>query len=416
MMGGTASASSLLPFVVSPYFGIFFFLHFQPAARSATMQAIRFISIALWAGVLLITGCQAPPVKPPLPPSESDLDLLKSTKLCDTKATFKQAHPDATIESRPWGSGEELRILADRSATKSDESYFFDEDGTLVGLLFVYRSGLDLGPYKTLRYTLSQLKPTMEFYLTVAQLAERQNMEASTLYETGDEKTTTRYLVLGDRSRLRLLEASFTIDPYVKLFSPYRKEFLDRLRNVEGQKDGQRLDSQGAEDKEPFASLQQFARGQAAQLAYCGAKNDKVALDAYQKTAATGFTNKVWQAELHHRLGVSWEAAGDLEKARTELLQSLSLRPNTPEVLNNLGTVYTKLGDKKNALASFEKAVTLRPNYARARFNLAEAIERDNPRRAITEYETYLAIVEGNPDEEDRSALAQKRVKELKQR
>jgi tetratricopeptide (TPR) repeat protein len=351
-----------------------------------------------------------------LPPSESDLDLLKSTKLCDSKTAVRQSHPNVSIEAHPWGSGEELRIPADQSATKADESYFFDEDGTLVGVLFVYRSGLDLGPYKTLRYTLSRLKPAMEFYLTVAQLAERQNMEASTLYETGDEKTTTRYLVLGERSHQRLLEASFTIDPYVKLFSPYRKEFLDRLRNVEGQKDGQRLDAQGAEDKEPFASLQQFARGQTAQLAYCSPKNDKIALDAYQKAASSGFTNKVWQAELHHRLGVSWDAAGNVEKAKAELLQSLSLRPNTPEVLNNLGTVYAKLGDKKNALASFEKAVTLRPNYALARFNYAEAIERDNPRRAITEYETYLAIVEGNPDEENRSALAQKRVKELKQR
>ncbi|MFO0766613.1 MAG: hypothetical protein U0231_07440 [Nitrospiraceae bacterium] len=182
------------------------------------------------------------------PPSESDLDLLKSTKLCDAKTAFRAAHSGIIVETRPWGSGEELRIPADNSATKADESYFFDEDGTLVGLLFVYKSGLDLGPYKTLRYTLSRLKPALEFYLTVAQLADRQNMEASTLYETGDEKTTTRYLVLGDRSHQRLLEASFTIDPYVKLFSPYRKEFLDRLRNVEGQAGGQRLDSQGAED------------------------------------------------------------------------------------------------------------------------------------------------------------------------
>ena len=386
-------------------------LHFD-----LSMPSHASLLAAFAAASLLFFGCQAPPVKPPLPPSESDLDLLKSTKLCDSKSTFRDAHPGAAPESHPWGSGEELRIPANQSATKAEESYFFDEDGTLVGVLFVFRSGLDLGPYKTLRYTLSQLKPALEFYLTVAQLADRENMEASTLYETGDEKTTTRYLVLGDRSHLRLLEASFTIDPYVKLFSPYRKEFLDRLRQVGGQRDGQRLDTQGAEDKEPFPSLQQFARGQTAQLAYCGTKNDKIALDAYQKAAASGFTNKVWQAELHHRLGVSWEAAGNLDKAKAEMLQSLTLRPNTPEVLNNLGTVYGKLGDKKNALASFEKAVTLRPNYARARFNLAEAIERDNPRRAITEYETYLAIVEGNPEEDDRSALAQQRVKELKQR
>jgi tetratricopeptide (TPR) repeat protein len=284
----------------------------------------------------------------------------------------------------------------------------------LVGILFVFRSGLDLSPYKTLRYTLSQLKPSLEFYLTVAQLADRQNMQTSTIYDTGDEKTTTRYLVLGERKSQRLLEASFTIDPYVKLFSPYRKEFLDRLRDTEQQTGGQHLDTQGAEDKEPFASLQQFARGQTAQLAYCGAKNQVVALDAYQKASASGFTNKVWQAELHHRLGVSWEAAGNLEKAKRELLASLAIRPNSPEVVNNLGAVYGKLGDKKNALASFEKAVLLRPNYAIARFNVAEAIADANPKRAITEYETYLAIVEGIPEESDRIDLAKKRVKDLK--
>lgn len=363
----------------------------------------------------LLAGCGTPPPpRPPLPPSESDLDLLKSTKLCDSRKTFTETHPGIVPHIQPWGSGEEVRISADQSLSKSEESYFFDEDGTLVGALYVFRSGLDLAPYKTLRRTLSQLKPSLEFYLTVAHLADRQNMAGSSLYDTGDEKTTTRYLVLGDRTAPRLLEASFTIDPYVKLFSPYRKEFLDRLRTSAQQPDGQHLDSQGAEDKEPFTSLQQFARGQTAQLAYCGTKNQAIALDAYQKASVSGFTNKVWQAELNHRLGVSWEATGNLEKAKSELLASLAKRPNSPEVINNLGTVYGKLGDKQNALASFEKAVLLRPNYAIARFNMAEAIGEANPKRAITEYETYLALVEGIPEEADRSALAQKRVKELK--
>ena len=178
-----------------------------------------------------LAGCGTPPPpRPPLPPSESDLDLLKSTKLCDSRQAFEEAHPGITPHVQAWGSGKELRIPQEQSLSKGEESYFFDEDGTLVGTLFVFRSGLDLTPYKTLRHTLSQLKPSLEFYLTVSQLTDRQNMAGSTLYDTGDEKTTTRYLVLGDRAAPRLLEASFTIDPYVKLFSPYRKEFLDRLR------------------------------------------------------------------------------------------------------------------------------------------------------------------------------------------
>jgi tetratricopeptide (TPR) repeat protein len=174
------------------------------------------------------------------------------------------------------------------------------------------------------------------------------------------------------------------------------------------------MESQGAEDKEPFSSLQQFARGQAAQLAYCGEKNYDIAADAYQKAIASGFTNKVWLAEAHHKLGLAWEAKGRFDKAKTEMMRSLSLRPNIPEVLNNLGTVQVKLGDKAAGLSLFEKAVTLRPNYALARFNLAEACEDKNPKRAISEYETYLALVEGVTEEETRIAHAKERVKALK--
>jgi tetratricopeptide (TPR) repeat protein len=239
-------------------------------------------------------------------------------------------------------------------------------------------------------------------------------MDSSALYETGDEKTTTQYLVLGTREEPVLLQASVTIDPYVRLFSPYRREFLERLRHPRGQKPGRQLDSQGAEDKEPFLSLQQFARGQTAQLSYCGTQNYDTAATAYQKAIASGFTNKVWLAEAHHKLGLAWVGKGQHEQAKTEMLLSLAIRPNTPEVLNNLGTVYRKLGDKANALASFEKAVTLRPNYAIARYNLAEAYEPTNPKRALSEYETYLALVEGIPDEASRIALAQQRVKALK--
>jgi hypothetical protein len=45
---------------------------------------------------------------------------------------------------------------------------------------------------------------------------------------------------------------------------------------------------------------------------------------------------------------------------------------------------------------------------------LAEAVEPTNPKRALAAYETYLALVEGVPDEADRIALVQQRVKKLK--
>jgi tetratricopeptide (TPR) repeat protein len=374
-----------------------------------------FLSSFILTVALLLTACgPSAPVRPDLPPSESDLALLKAAALCDRSADFHKKVPGAPATGQAWGSGHEIVLPAKKSASHAEESYFFDEDGLLVGALFTFPEGQDLEPYPVLRHTLSLLKPSLEFYLNVSQLATKANMDSSAIFETGDEKSTTQYLVTGSREHPVLLQASFTIDPYVRLFSPYRREFLDRLRNPSGGKTGKPIESQGSEDKEPFASLQQFARGQTAQLAYCGEKNYHVAGDAYQKAIATGFTNKVWLAEAHHKLGLVWEAQGQLDKAKAEMLQSLAIRPNIPEVLNNLGTVHAKLGEKAAALSLFEKAVTLRPNYAVARYNLAEAYEPTDQKRAIAEYETFLALVEGIPEEEARAAHARDRIKILR--
>lgn len=377
-------------------------------------RPILLIGISLVFG--LVNGCGgAPsPVRPDLPPSESDLVLLTSGALCDREPDIIKKLAQAKLSSRSWGSGKEVIYPNTQSPSHGDESYFFDEDGLLVGAVFSFPAGLDLHPYPVLRRTLSLLKPSLEFYFNAAQLATKANMESSTIFETGDEKTTFEYLVTGDRDRPVLLIASFTIDPYARLFSPYRREFLDRLRQPSGGRGGQKMEGQGSEDKEPFASLQQFARGQAAQLAYCQEKNYDIAADAYQKAIASGFANKVWLAEAHHRLGVALDAKGQVEKAKAEMLQSLAIRPNIPEVLNNLGTLHRKLGDKAAAMSLFEKAVVLRPNYAMARYNLAEAYEPVNPKRAITEYETFLALVEGIPDEEGRIAHVNERLKLLK--
>ena len=382
-----------------------------------THRGCSLFSLCLLALLFLLEGCGGPPPprRAPLPPSKTDLLLLTSAALCDQKAGFQQKHPLTKQPGTTWGSGEELRIHAEQSVSHGEESYFFNDDGLLVGALFTFPKGLDLKPYPVLRQTLSQLKPTVEFYLTIAQLESHANMESSALLETGDAKTTTQYLVTGLQDRPILLAASLTIDPYVRLFSPYRREFLDRLRAPSDGKDGQKMESQGSEDKEPFTSLQQFARGQTAQLAYCGDKNYPIAAEAYQKAIASGFTNKVWLAEVHHKLGVAWQALGQLDKAKAELQKSLTIRPNTPEVLNNLGTVYMKLGDRAGGRSSFERAVVLRPNYALARYNLAETYEATDTKRAIAEYETYLALVEGIPEEADRIVQVKERVKALKQ-
>ena len=371
------------------------------------------LSLSALATGLLSYACAASAPPSNLPPSASDLILLKSVRLCEKKATFLQGRETAPLRRDAWGSGEEVRIAASKSESGAEESFFFDEDGLLVGALFTFPTGLNLKPYPVLRDTLTQLKPTLEFYLNVAQLASRANLDTSALYMTGDEKTTTQYIVLSGAEIPSLLLASFSLDPYTTLLSPRRKEFLARVRGTDKSNSGLRTDSKGDEDKELFPALQQFARGEAAHLAYCGTRDDDIAVVAYQKAIAHGFSNKVQLAEAHHKLGLALKRKGKLEEARDAIQQSLVIQPNRPEVLNNLGDVYRELGDQEKARKAFEKAVTLRPNYPLARFNLAEAYETVNPKLAVSEYETYLALVEGIPEETDRAARAKRRLKEL---
>lgn len=360
----------------------------------------------------LLAACTEVP-RSTLPPSESDLVLLHRVRLCDLKLSLLQQHGPSSIQREPWGSGEELRIPSATSASKGEESYFFDEDGLLVGVLFVFPNGLPLKPYPVLRKTLSELKPTMEFYLGVM-LPGQSDLESSALYMTGDEKTTTQYITQGEGSAANLLLASVSIDPYSTLLSPYRQEFLARMgRGPKGGRGGASSERTG-ESKEPFLSLQQFARGQTAQLGYCDSRSYERAADAYRKAIQHGFTDKTWLAEAHHRLGLALEGLGQLDRAKAEMQRSLQIRPNSPEVLNNLGTVFSKLGERDQAIAAFERAVTLRPNYPIARYNLAEAYEAVNAKRAISEYETYIALVEGIPAETERIAQAKERVKTLK--
>lgn len=363
---------------------------------------------ALLVAVGLLSACETP-APSRFPPSASDLVLLKSAKLCDRKAEVLQRLAGVPMRREVWGTGEEVRVPSDRSATGAEESLFFDQDDQLVGLLFVFPSGLSLKPYPVLRQTLNQLKPVIEFYLNIAQVPARESLDPSSLYETGDETSTVRYLVLNGDPPV-LLASSFAIDPYAKLLSPYRAEFLSRIER------GGKPSGKGSTDREAFAALQQFARGEAAHFGSCGVKDEARAVDAYSKAITVGFSDKVWLAEAHHKLGLALERSGKFEAAKSAIQKALTIRPNTAEFLNSLGSVHARLGDHQQAVAAFERAVTLRPNYPVARFNLAEAYEPVNPKRAIAEYETYLALVEGIEEERPRAMRAMQRVKALKGR
>ena len=71
--------------------------------------AIRLYRYAMVASLCWLTSCAAPDPRPQLPPSASDLTLMKSAHLCDTQAAFAQSHR-TRYQEITWGAGREVRI------------------------------------------------------------------------------------------------------------------------------------------------------------------------------------------------------------------------------------------------------------------------------------------------------------------
>jgi len=394
------------------FFSFDFQDRFHPGSpRPFIHKGVRCIVLV---GILAVwTSCSSapPPPEPGLPPSASDLELLGSTKLCDDQALILNQWKGTTFSRKPWGAGEQLQRLAQSSQPDHDRFYFFNEEGILVGAIFRYIAGLDLKPYPVLRQTLSELPPSSAFFLDPAQLLQSTKAKSATLYRTGDKTSTTQYLVLDDEERPRLLVASMAIDPYEQLLSSYQETYLPGLVRSPHSDTGKESD---VNTNTRFLALQQFARGEAALFSSCGQRQPEVAIDAYRRAIEYGFADTVRLAESHHRLGLALRDNGQVKEAQRHLAKALEIRPNVPEVINNLGSVLVQQKKRAQAIQLFEQAIVLRPNYARARFNLAEALEEVNVRRAIEEYETYLALVEGIPEEERRMLLVEERLKRLK--
>src|SRR5437899_252126 len=152
----------------------------------------------------------------------------------------------------------------------------------------------------------------------------------------------------------------------------------------------------------------------AAQVVLCGQTRYDAAIEAGLRSIEIGLSELLYQAEAHHRLGLPYRDKGALSQAAAEMETSLKIRPSIPEVVNHLGKVYSLMGDKTRAAEAFHTAIGLRPNYADAHFNLAEAIEDTQPRRALTAYDNYLAYVENTPGEKERIEKAEKRIEALK--
>ncbi len=364
--------------------------------------------------LLLLFGCSSGPPIPTsnLPPSESDLDILGSTRLCDTLETIRKEKKSTIARKADWGTGKEWTIETANPLHKK-KWLFFDEDETLIAVVSAFPLGLDLSPYPVLQETLSQLVPAREFFDNSNSLLDGTKPDTIQLFRTGDEKSTTQYVIRQHKNHTgQLLVAVVVLDPYEQLLDGAQQQFLSQAIKASPPSQSQK---ESATQKTPyFLASQQFARGEVALFESCPGGKPDVAIHAYHQTIQIGLDDTKRMAEAHHRLGLALRNTGEFAQAHVALEDSLKINPYAPHVLNSLGSVLTQIHKPSEAITAFEKAIALQPNYARARFNLAEAYEVVDPRRSIEEYETYLALVENVPEEESRVTLVKDRLERLK--
>ena len=363
--------------------------------------------------LLFLEACGGSPTSPipNLPPSASDLDILDLNRLCDKKEIVRSRSKNSSFQESPWGSSQEWYTEI-RNPLNKTQWLFFNDDDILVAVVTAYPLGLNLKPYPVLRNTLSELEPAREFFTNTNSLIKGDQPDTVLLYRTGDIKTTTQYVVRQNKDHEgHLLVAVVVLDPYEPLLDGAQEKFMSKAINALNNATATKNSSKQEESK--FLANQQFARGETALFESCPGKKPDIAIDAYRRAIQLGLDDTKRLAEAHHRLGLALRNKGQLTEARMALEQSLKITPHSPRVLNSLGTVLTQLKKHSLAITSLEKAIALQPNYARARYNLAEAYEAVNSRRAIEEYETYLALVENIPEESTRAALAKDRLEKL---
>jgi tetratricopeptide (TPR) repeat protein len=100
-------------------------------------------------------------------------------------------------------------------------------------------------------------------------------------------------------------------------------------------------------------------------------------------------------AEAHHRLGRVLELQGRLNEAEACFQRALELDPDYVGALIGLGTIEAAKGEPKAALKQFETAIEIEPHDADAHFARAAVLERMG--RADEALAAYFRTLEFNP-------------------
>jgi len=111
--------------------------------------------------------------------------------------------------------------------------------------------------------------------------------------------------------------------------------------------------------------------------------------------ATTGVSEKDRiRAITHYDIGVTTFGSGDSRGALRELLASVRLNPEMPQVHNAIAMVYHQLGELELAIEHYREATRLRPTFSEAHNNLGTAlIDAGRYSEAASSFEVALGDI-----------------------
>lgn len=101
-------------------------------------------------------------------------------------------------------------------------------------------------------------------------------------------------------------------------------------------------------------------------------------------------------APARYHLAATLRATGDLVGAEAELREALRRSPDSGPAHNFLGILLFKRGDVAGATAELRASARLQPTDATVHFNLAQALEKTDPKAALEEYRTASSLAPDN--------------------
>ena len=338
----------------------------------------------------------------------SDPIKLATGVLCDDGERIVKTLDSGGVSVSPWGKGREVVTSLPVGHTQGKFHLFLDDRDLLVGIIVIIRDGLELGPYPGIRQWLTRTKKT-DFIVESNVDASVEGIRNASYHLERGKKYLHSVVALSRDGAPVLYIDSRVLPGFASILAANSKRFLRHIHGV-GVSTPLVETEQG-----DFLALQHFAGAEIARVGVCDDPNPDRAVEGYRRALDIGFQNVLYEAEAHHRAGLSYRDQEKFAQAVAAMQKSLKLRPAIAEVYHHLGTVYERMRDSERAIKAYSTAVRLRPNYLVARFHLAAAYVEVDLKRSIREFETYVALAEDRKREQGRLQRAKEHLIRLKQ-